>query len=315
MPVLEKTGQSFRRNKCNPRNDKLLYLCALRLFALEIRVLIFLNGQFVPAERAVVSIFDRGFLYGDGLFESMRILNGKPFRWAQHFERLQRGADFLKIKMPYSAETLRKSVDELIAKNKMPDALLRLTLSRGVGIRGYSPKDAEKSTVAIALHPAPPTNGALPQWKLVASSQRLPANDPLAQFKTCNKLPQILARSDADAAGADEALLSNTDGFVVEGTSSNLFWIKENRVCSPPLAAGILPGVTRAVVFEICKTNGIAASEENIRIEELKQTDAVFLSITSVGIAEAVSLDGQALKLSPLSAQIQESYRKICTTA
>lgn len=274
-------------------------------------MLIFLNGQLVPAERAVVSIFDRGFLYGDGLFESMRVLNGKPFRWTQHMERLQRGADFLKIKMPHSAEFLRKSADELIAKNKMPDGLLRLTLSRGVGIRGYSPKDAEKPTIVIALHPSPPTNGALTQWKLVVSSQRLPATDPLAQFKTCNKLPQILARSEADAAGADEALLVNTDGFVVEGTSSNLFWIKDNRVYSSPLAAGILPGVTRAIVFEICTANGIAASEGNIRTEELKQADAVFLSITSVGIAEAVSLDGAPCKKSALLKQISSAYQEL----
>src|SRR5579871_5703507 len=114
MPVFKKTGQSFLR------------LCALRFFALKIRVLIFLNGRFVPAESAVVSVFDRGFLYGDGLFESMRVFNAKPFRWSEHLERLQRGADFLKIKIPYPAESLRKSVDELIAKNKMPDALLRV---------------------------------------------------------------------------------------------------------------------------------------------------------------------------------------------
>src|SRR5579872_7442151 len=130
MRTLVKIGQSFFK--------KTLSLCAFSIFALKIRVLIFLNGEFVPAERAVVSIFDRAFLYGDGLFESMRVLNGKPFRWTQHMERLQRGADYLKIKIPYSAETLKKSVDELITKNKMPNGLLRLTLSRGVGIRGYS---------------------------------------------------------------------------------------------------------------------------------------------------------------------------------
>jgi aminodeoxychorismate lyase len=274
-------------------------------------VLIFLNGQLVPAEDAVISVFDRGFLYGDGLFESMRVLNGKPFRWAQHLERLQRGADFLKIRIPYTPETLRSTADKLIAKNKMSDALLRLTLSRGVGIRGYSPREAEKPTVVMALHPGPAINGTMPKWKLVTSSQLLPANDPLAQFKTCNKLPQIRGRSEADAAEADEALLSNTDGFVVEGTSSNLFWLKDNKVYSPPLAAGILPGVTRAVVFEICRAIGIALSEENVRPQELKQMDAVFLSVTSVGVAEAVSLDGVACRQSPLVQQISRAYQEL----
>lgn len=274
-------------------------------------MLIFLNGRFVPAENAVVSIFDRGFLYGDGLFESLRVLNGKPFRWTQHLERLQRGADFLKIKMPYSAESLRKSVDDLIEKNKMPDALLRLTLSRGVGIRGYSPKDADKPTVVLALHPAPATGNSVPRWKLVVSSQRLPAGDALTQFKTCNKLPQILARAEADVAGADEALLSNTDGFVVEGASSNLFWIKKDKVYSPPLVAGILAGVTRAAVWDICQNLGIAVSEENIRAEELNRADGVFLSLSSLGIVEAISLNEKIFGQSLLLAKISQAYRKL----
>jgi aminodeoxychorismate lyase len=278
-------------------------------------VLIFLNGRFVPAESAVVSIFDRGFLYGDGLFESMRVFNGKPFRWREHLERLQHGADFLKIKMPHSDETLRKAVDELIAKNKMPDALLRVTLSRGVGVRGYSPSGADKPTLVISLHPAPPAGDSVPRWKLIVSSQRLPAGDPLAQFKTCNKLPQILARAEADAAGADEALLLNTDGFVVEGASSNLFWIENDIVCTPPLASGILSGVTRAVVFEICEGLGSKLIERNIGREKLKQTDGVFLSLSSWGVIQAVSLDGEALKTPPLSAKIQDNYRRLYTTA
>lgn len=288
-----------------------MLLCAITFFALQIRVLIFLNGRLVPAEDAVVSIFDRGFLYGDGLFESMCVSNGKPFRWTQHLERLQRGADFLKIKMPYSAESLRKSVDDLVARNKMPNALIRLTLSRGVGVRGYSPKDADKPTVVLALHPGSPTSDSVPHWKLVVSSQRLPAGDPLTQFKTCNKLPQILARAEADTAGADEALLSNTDGFVVEGASSNLFWIKQEKVYSPPLVAGILPGVTRAAVWEICQSLGIAVNEENIRAEELNRTDGVFLSLSSLGVVEATSLNEKVFGRSPLLAKISQAYRKL----
>src|ERR1017187_269469 len=177
-------------------------LCA---FALKTDMLIFLNGQIVPEEQAVVSIFDRGFLYGDGLFETMLVFNGKPFRWAQHLQRLQCGAEFLKIKLPFTNEALRSSVAELVVKNQMPDSLLRLTLSRGVGVRGYSPKGAERPTLVMSLHPAPPINAPkTPGWRLITSSFRLPAGEPLAQFKTCNKLPQVLARAEADAAGADE---------------------------------------------------------------------------------------------------------------
>ena len=186
----------------------------------------------------------------------MRIFNDKPFRWREHLERFQRGAEFLKIKLPFAPEALRGFADELIAKNNLPDALLRVTLSRGIGVRGYSPKGAENPTLVMSLHAAPANTGENPRWKLITSSHRLPANEPLAHFKTCNKLAQILARAEADAAGANEALLLNTDGFVVEGASSNLFWIEDETVCTPPLASGVLPGVTRAVVLEICKKLG-----------------------------------------------------------
>lgn len=274
-------------------------------------MLIFLNGQFVPEERAVVSVFDRSFLYGDGLFETIRIFNGKPFRWEQHMERLEHGAEFLKIKLPFLPDALRSFAGELTARNKMPDALLRLTLSRGVGIRGYSPKGAEDPTLVMSLHPAPPTREAAPRWKLIASSHRLPANEPLAQFKTCNKLPQVLARLEADAAEADEALLLNTDGFVVEGASSNLFWIEGGAICTPPLAAGILAGVTRAVVFEICQTLELQITQKNIGAGELLEADGVFLSLSSWGVVEASSLDGKVIKLSTLTAEIQKKYESL----
>ena len=277
-------------------------------FALKTGVLIFLNGQFVPEERAVVSVFDRGFLYGDGLFEAILIFRGKPFCWEQHLDRLRRGAEFLKIKLPFSPDALRGFADELVTKNKMPDALLRVTVSRGVGARGYSPRGAESPTVVMSLHAGPEAGAPVPQWKLITSIRRMPANDPLSQFKTANKLPQILARAEADAVRADEALLQNTDGFVVEGTSSNLFWIKEETICTPPLSVGVLPGITRAVVLEICQMLNLRVVEENIRADGLKRVDGVFVSLTSRGVVEAASLDGKGIKRSPLFPKIHEKY-------
>jgi aminodeoxychorismate lyase len=275
-------------------------------------MLVFLNGKFVSEERAVVSVFDRSFLYGDGLFETIRIFNGKPFCWAQHLQRLQSGAEFLKIKMPFAPKQLRKFADELISKNNMPDALLRLTLSRGVGVRGYSPKNANQPTLAMTLHPVPKMNlQNPPRWKLIMSSFRLPANEPLAQFKTCNKLSQILARAEADAGGADEALLLNTNGFVVEGASSNLFWIEGKTVCTPPLAAGILSGVTRATILKICKRRKISVYEKNIRPKNLELADGIFLSLSSFGIVEAKSLNGKKLKRSRLTFQIARAYNQL----
>lgn len=270
---------------------------------------VFLNGQFVPEDRAVVSVFDRSFLYGDGLFETIGVFNGKPFRWAQHLERLQRGADFLKIKLPFAPAALRDFAAQLVEKNKMPDALLRITLSRGVGVRGYSPKDAEQPTLVMTLHPAPvvdPQNP--PRWKLITANVRLPANEPLAQFKTSNKLAQVLARAEADASGANEALLLNTDGFVAEGASSNLFWIQRGAVCTPPLATGVLAGVTRAVVLELCGGLTLPIQETNITPDGLRRADGVFLTLSSLGVVEAVGLDAAPLLQSPLVDKISRAY-------
>src|SRR5258706_1864010 len=270
---------------------------------------VFVNGQFVPEAQAVVSVFDRGFLYGDGLFETMRIFKGKPFRWQQHLERLQRGAGFLKILMPFSSESLRSFAQQLISANEMPESLLRLTLSRGIGQRGYSPKGADKPSLIMSLHPTPGVATAgPPRWRLITSSLRLPANEPLAQFKNCNKLPQILARAEADATSADEALLLNTDGHVVEASSSNLFWIDDTTVCTPPLASGILAGVTRAVVLEICASRGFAVREANVAPDGLRRSQGIFLSLSSVGIADGLSLDGHTLAQSPIAGELRAAY-------
>ena len=272
---------------------------------------VFLNGQIVPEDQAVVSAFDRGFLFGDGLFETMRVCNGKPFRWMQHLERFRRGAEFLKITPPFSDEALYGFTGELIAKEKAPNSVLRFTLSRGRGGRGYATKDAGPPTLVMFLRPLPsgPGSGApSPPWKLITSSQRLLAGDPLAQFKTCNKLPQILARAEAEAAGADEALLLNTDGFVVEGSGSNLFWIQDGAVCTPPLASGVLAGVTRIVVLEICRQSGIPIRECNISPGDLRNTDGIFLSVSTLGIVEAQSLDGLDLPSSPIIRKLQTEY-------
>jgi len=274
-------------------------------------MIVFLNGQFVPEEQAVVSVFDRSFLYGDGLFEAMLVCNGKPFRWWEHMERLRKGGDFLGIKIPFACKALEKFAAELIARNQMPDALLRLTLSRGVGLRGYSPKGADKPTLAMTLHPLPPAAELSRGWRLVTASRRLPAGEPLAQFKTANKLAQVLARAEADAAGADEALLLNTDGFVVEGASCNLFWVQRGAVCTPPMTSGVLAGVTRAIVIELCNALALPVQETTVTPGELRVTDGVFLTLSSLGVVGAIELDGVQIAQSPLVEKLQRAYEDL----
>lgn len=270
---------------------------------------VFLNGRFVPEAGAVVSVFDRSFLYGDGLFETLCVHGGRPFAWAEHMKRLQRGAEFLRLRVPFTPEVLRDFAGQLIALNQMPEAVLRLTLSRGVGPRGYSPRGADQAVLVMTLHPAPVIDPLHPlQWRLITASVRLPVGEALAQFKTCNKLPQILARAEADEAGADEALLLNTDGFVAEAASSNLFWIANGAVCTPPLEVGALPGVTRGVVLGICGELGIPIREISPRPEDLRWAEGVFLTLSTLGVVEAVALDGVELARSPLVESIPAAY-------
>ena len=273
-------------------------------------MIVFLNGQFVPEDRAVVSVFDRSFLYGDGLFETVFVCRGRPFRWTQHLERLHHGAEFLGLQLPLTEAALGKAARELIALNALPDGLLRVTLSRGVGLRGYSPRGADRPTLVMSLHPLPGVKEAARGWRLVTSARRLPAGEALAQYKTANKLAQILARAEADAVGADEALLLNTDGLVIEGASSNLFWIQAGTVCTPPITSGVLAGITRGVVLELGRELALPVQETTVTQVELRRAEGVFLTLSSSGVVAAAELDGVPLAQSPLAEKLHRAYEE-----
>ena len=277
-------------------------------------MLVFLNGQFVPETQAVVSVNDRGFMYGDGLFETMRVCQGRPFRIAEHLARLKRGADFLKIKCPFTPEALRDFAKLLIEKNQMPEAVLRVMLTRGPGKRGYTPGAGGKPTLVMSLHAAPPLDADKPAGcTLVTSSIRVPAGDPMAAFKTSNKLAHVLARLEAAERGADEALLLNTDGNVVEAAGGNLFWVSRNRVCTVPNSQGALPGVTRAVVLEICRSLGFQTTARVIKLGALRNFRGIFITQSVAGIVPVTAFDGKPVAPSPVVAQLRRAYCEMLT--
>lgn len=275
-------------------------------------MVVFLNGNFMPEADAVVPINDRGFLLGDGLFETMRVAGGKAFRFAQHLERLSRGADFLKIKLPFTPKEIQKFATHLIAKNELAEGVLRVTLTRGPGARGYSPKDADKPTLAMVLHPLPPasTQEHL-SWNLVTSTLRIPAGDTLSSFKTTSKLLNVLARAEAEERGADEALLLNTNGEVAESASGNIFWVYQDKICTVPTGRGVLPGITRAVVLEICQSLGLETNKRVIKPEHLRNAQGIFITQSALGIVPIGSFDGHAVTASPLVDQIISAYNEI----
>jgi aminodeoxychorismate lyase len=274
-------------------------------------MIIFLNGNFLPEADAFVPLSDRGFLLGDGLFETARVAGGQPFRFAQHLERLSRGADFLKIKLPFAPKELQKFAAQLIEKNNLPEAVLRLTLTRGAGARGYSIKGADQPTLAMTLHPLPPQNADEPlQWSLVTSSFRIPAGDALAAFKTTSKILNVLARAEAEAQGADEALLLNTNGEVAETAGGNLFWVYQDKICTVPTGRGVLPGITRAVVLEICQSLGLATNKCVVEPEQLRRAEGIFVTQSALGIVPVASFDGQPVAPSPLVDQMAGAYNE-----
>ena len=268
---------------------------------------VYLNGRFLAEEHACVSIYDRGFLYGDGLFETIRVFDGEPFLWEDHIARLETGCRVLRIVPPLSPREMRVLVLELLRRNALQEAIVRIALSRGTGPRGYSPQGAEHPTLCVALFERPEHTPET--YRLVSASLRLPADDPLPHFIHGNKLRQVLARAEAEDTGANEALMLNERGEVVEGTTTNIFWVEQSHVCTPPLD-GILNGTTRAHVLRLCAALGIPSREKSTTLKKLLRTDGVFVTSSGNGIVEVSEIDGVKLKRSPVVRQLKRNYHR-----
>jgi len=257
---------------------------------------VWINGRFLPAGEAHVSAFDRSFLYGDGLFATVRVARNRPFLWRDHWARLLIGAHRLRIRLAPLQTELEVGLAELLRRNDSPDSLLRVHVSRGPGRRGYSVRGADSPMVMISQHPLPSSPSG---WRLVTASVRLPLGDPLTAIKSANKLPHILARMEAEDQGADAALLLNSAGEIAEADSANLFWLAGDRLATPPIAAGALGGVTRAwVLNHAAAETGLTAEETPAAPAALQSADGVFVSLSSFGLVPVLSLDGHDLRQS-----------------
>lgn len=273
-------------------------------------VLVHVNGRLVPEEEAKVSVFDRGFLYGDGLFETVRVYGGRLFLWKEHLARWSAGAALLGIRPPMGATELKQAAEELLRANGCTEAMLRMHLSRGVGRRGYSPRGAEEPTLVLSVHPvAARLAGEEKLARVILAETRPSAHDPLAAAKHASQLLRVLARAEADAAGADEALLANESGQILEATSANLFWFDHGVLHTPPLDGSILPGTTRALVIELARALGIPPRERYVTREELMNATGAFLTSAGIELLELGELDGQRLARSTLFPRVQAAFR------
>ncbi len=253
---------------------------------------VWIDGRIAPAAEARVSVFDRGFLYGDSLFESVLVRHGRPFRWDAHVGRMQAGAAFLRIEPP-AARDLGTALESLLRANAADRGSVRVTLSRGTGRRGYSPRGAGPPTLVLAWHdePAP---GARRAWRLATSPFRVAAADPVAAHKHGSKILNVLSRAAAEEAGADESLLLDTAGQVAETSGGNLFLLRDDSLCTPPVS-GLLAGVTRRCIVGIAPELGLRVRECPVVPADLFAADAVFFTTSSLGVIPVASLDGAAL--------------------
>ena len=257
----------------------------------------------------MVSVFDRSFCYGDGLFETFQIRNGKAFRLAAHLGRLRASAAALHFEVPFSDEDVEDHIDALTSENDLSAAMARIHLSRGTGRRGYSPRGANRPAYVVSVHPAPEIKlGRPPAWRMKTSPHRWNSEDPLVRHKTASRLINVLAKAEAEEAGYDDAFFVNQNGDIVEATCANVFWLEGNLVCTPPLSAGVLPGITRTTILELAANSGLAVEEKNLPLDRLMVADGAFLSLSSFGVVEISRIDHTILPVHELTARLQRLW-------
>lgn len=273
---------------------------------------IWMNGLLLPASEARVSIWDRSWMYGDGLFETFRIHNGRPFRWQDHWKRFEKGARQLRMVLPFDESELKIALHGVLQANQLEAGMGRIHLSRGVGVRGYSPRGADSPIVVVAALPFPhPPAHRAHGLTLHLSSVRLVTEDPVGAYKTASKLSIILAQLEAEESGASAALLTDGLGDVGETSRGNLFWVEPSgRIATSPLSTGILDGVTRKVVLEICDELDLEHVEARITPSQLLSQSGAFVTGSSFGL-EAVAEINQSPMPPPGPLQrLQIRYRQ-----
>jgi aminodeoxychorismate lyase len=276
--------------------------------------LVWMDGRVLPAAEAMVSVSDRSFLYGDGLFESLPWNSGRLFRWREHWDRLTCGAHFLGIRIAWEEAQVRAGIRAITASLESPQATVRLHLSRGVGPRGYSPRGADAPRLILTVHPAPamPLGGWPPITLKTCRTFAVATGDPLATCKSANKLLNVLARAEAEAQGFDEALLVNTDGVVTESSSGNVFWWEEGSLHTPPLTAGVLPGVTRGAVLDSARELGWTVSETAALPSRLCTSQGIFLTFSTRGLVPVRALDSLNVPTEARQSRLQEAFQRCC---
>jgi branched-chain amino acid aminotransferase len=282
-------------------------------------LLIYFNGKFVPKNEARTSIYDHGFLYGDGVFEGIRAYNGRVFRLDEHIDRLYDSAKAIDLKIPLTKAEMIKAIIETLKKNNLKDAYIRPIVSRGDGDLGLDPRKCAKPNIFIITQEWGAMYGDLYEKGLTAitvgvrrnASEAMPPN-----IKSMNYLNNILAKIEANAKGGDEAIMFDIHGNISEGSGDNIFIIKNNRILTPPTMNN-LRGITRAAAIELAKKEGIEVLEINIGLFDLYTADEIFVTGTAAEIAPIAKVDGRLVadgKPGNITKKLMSDFKKLTKT-
>lgn len=248
---------------------------------------ILINGDIITEEEAYIHIKDRGFLLGDGVFETLKVQDGQIEFFEAHYERLKNSAAALFILFPYECNILKKMCLELIRENGFENcgssASMRITLTRGTGLRGINFSEKQTPTLLITVVPFHLPSAEHYPRAFITSIKRN-QDSPITKLKTLNYLEPILARNEALSNGFDEGIMQNRDGLITECSTANIFFIKNNVVLTPSVESGILPGITRNYVIDVCRKNDIHVFEKEISVDDALGADEAFQTNSLIGI-------------------------------
>jgi branched-chain amino acid aminotransferase len=260
---------------------------------------VFVNGRISDDTTASIPVFDHGFLYGEGIYETLRTYHGIPFLYERHTRRLRQSASLMELPVPFDDAALLADIRQTMAAHAaLQEAYIRVLLTRGVGELSYNPAACPTPTLVIIVKPfVPPADRTFVEGIRV-SLVSVRRNHPRAlnpMIKSNNLLNNALAMQEALRSGAEEALMRNQDGELAECSQSNIFLVRDGAALTPPLAAGLLPGITREFVMELARELGIPAREQRLTPDDLKTADEAFITGTTREVTPVVRVDGLAI--------------------
>jgi branched-chain amino acid aminotransferase len=281
--------------------------------------LIYIDGEFYPKSQAKISVFDHGLLYGDGVFEGIRAYQGIVFKLTEHVARLFQSAHAMMLEIPLTKEAIIEAVLETLRKNKMKDAYIRLVVTRGVGDLGLDPRKCPKATIivipgAIILHGNDAKEKGI--TALISWVRRHPVDATSHEIKSLNYLNSVMAKIEANAAGADEAICLDKNGFVAEGVGENIFIVRNGKLFTPPVCSGALPGITAQVIAKLAAKLGVEVTESNITPYQLFNADEVFFTGTAAEIVPIREVNKRQIgngKPGPITKKLIVAFQKVVT--